>query len=62
MQYTLADQEKFYIAGIAVKTINKNDRSSQDIGSLWERFMSENIMEKIPGKLSDDIYCVYTDY
>lgn len=62
MQYILAEQEKFYVAGIAIKTINKDDQSSKDIGGLWERFMSENIMEKIPGKLSDDIYCVYTDY
>jgi len=62
MEYMLAEQKKFYIAGIAIKTINKNDQSSKDIGGLWTRFMSENIREKIPGKLSDDIYCVYTDY
>jgi len=54
--------DAFDIIGISVRTTNKDERSQKDIGELWARFMSEGVMEKIPGKESADIYCVYTDY
>lgn len=62
MRYELAEKDSFYVAGISVRTVNKDDRSMKDIGSLWERFMSENMSAQISNKISDDIYCVYTDY
>lgn len=52
----------FSIIGIAVKTTNQNGQSAIDIGQLWERFFSENVMAKIPNRVSEDIYSVYTDY
>lgn len=62
MQYELAEKDRFYVAGISIRTINKNERSVRDIGSLWARFMSEDMSAQISNKISDDIYCVYTDY
>ncbi len=50
------------IIGVAVRTTNKGGQSAQDIGKLWGQFYSENLLEKIPNKLSNDIYSVYTDY
>jgi len=50
------------IIGVAVRTTNKDGRSAQDIGKLWGQFYSENLPGKIPNKLSNDIYSVYTDY
>lgn len=52
----------FSIIGISVRTTNENNQSATDIPALWERFFSENIMERIPGRQSTDLYCVYTDY
>ncbi|HVW12788.1 MAG TPA: effector binding domain-containing protein [Mucilaginibacter sp.] len=52
----------FFVSGIHVRTINRENKAQQDIGSLWARFMSENLGAKIEDKLSEDIYCVYTDY
>jgi len=52
----------FYVAGIRVRTSNENGQSQNDIGGLWTRFMSEGLVQKIPGGVSDDIYSVYTDY
>jgi len=52
----------FFVAGIAVNTTNQDGQSQKDIGDLWTRFTTENMAEKIAGKLSEDIYCVYTDY
>lgn len=53
---------EFKIIGISVKTTNKDGQSAQDIGKLWQQFYMENLFEKIPNKLSNDIYSIYTDY
>src|SRR4051794_8038186 len=53
---------EFFVTGIAVKTTNQDGQSQKDIGDLWSRFTAENLAGQIDGKLSEDIYCVYTDY
>lgn len=50
------------IIGVAVRTTNKDSQSAKDIGKLWEKFYSDNLLELIPNKLNNDIYSVYTDY
>lgn len=52
----------FQIIGISIETTNENQQSIQDIGALWNRFFSENITAKIPNKLGDEIYSLYTEY
>lgn len=54
--------EPFQVVGISVRTSNKDQQSAGDIVQLWERFWKEDILSKIPGKTSNDIYCVYTEY
>lgn len=54
--------EPFKVIGIAVRTTNENGRSAQDIGQLWGKFMSERIAEKIPNKIDDSIFSIYTNY
>jgi len=54
--------ESFGILGIAVRTTNENGQSGKDIPALWNKFMSEGVLQKIPGKTDDTLYCVYTDY
>lgn len=54
--------EAFKVIGISVKTTNENSESMGAILELWETFMKEDIMSKIPNKSSMDIYSVYTDY
>lgn len=54
--------EPFKIIGIAVTTSNTDGKSQKDIGELWGRMMSENLTEKIPNKLSSEIYSLYTNY
>lgn len=53
---------EFLVAGISIRTTNKNGQSQKDIGELWGRFMSENIAQKISNKISGNLYCIYTDY
>jgi predicted transcriptional regulator YdeE len=52
----------FNIIGIAVRTTNENGQSSKDIPALWDQFMSKGLLEKIPNKIGNDVYCMYTDY
>lgn len=55
-------QLPFHIIGIAVRTTNENGQSGRDIPQLWQRFMSEQVAEKIPNRVDSAILSVYTDY
>ncbi|MEK6731170.1 MAG: effector binding domain-containing protein [Pseudomonadota bacterium] len=54
--------EQFKIIGISIRTTNENNKAIGDIANLWNRFLSEKIIEKIPNEVSSEIYAVYTDY
>jgi predicted transcriptional regulator YdeE len=54
--------QSFHVMGIAVRTTNENNQSATDIPALWNRFMKEAIAQKIPGKISNTLYCIYTAY
>ena len=54
--------EKFSVIGISVRTTNENGKAEQDIPVLWNKFITEGIAEKIPNKMEDTIYCIYTEY
>lgn len=54
--------DAFTIVGIAVRTTNQHGQSQVDIGQLWQKFIQEKTIDKIPHKISSEIYCVYTDY
>jgi predicted transcriptional regulator YdeE len=52
----------FSIIGIAIITTNENGQSGIDIPALWNKFMTEGVLERIPNKIDNTLYCVYTDY
>ncbi len=54
--------EKFDVIGISVRTTNENSQAMIDIPVLWNKFMSEGIADKIPNKISDEVFCIYTNY
>jgi predicted transcriptional regulator YdeE len=54
--------EDFEIVGISVRTTNQNRQAEKDIELLWKRFYATDVMNKMDGKISEDLYCVYTDY
>ncbi|MEO5592734.1 MAG: GyrI-like domain-containing protein [Chitinophagaceae bacterium] len=54
--------QKFNVIGISIRTTNENGQAGQDIPALWSKFMSEGILEKIPNKIDNSIYCIYTEY
>jgi predicted transcriptional regulator YdeE len=54
--------KSFSVIGISVRTTNENGQEGQDIPALWNKFMTEGIAEKIPNKINNTLYCIYTDY
>ncbi len=52
----------FTIVGIEVRTSNNEGKATKDIPMLWNRFMEENIRNKVPNRVDDTIYAIYTDY
>jgi len=52
----------FNIIGIAIRTSNQNNQAAKDIPELWARFFENDIMNRIPNKVSNELYCVYTEY
>lgn len=52
----------FKIVGLSVRTTNKDNQAQRDLKCLWEQFFLENLLDKIPTKMSDEIVVVYTDY
>ncbi len=54
--------EPFALVGISMKTSNAEGKAVQDIPQLWNRFMTEGIAAKIPNKIEEAVFCVYTDY
>lgn len=52
----------FKIIGISTRTTNKDNQSQEDLGKLWGQFFAENVIAKIPNKVSNNIITIYTDY
>jgi len=57
-------KESFKLIGLKLKgkTTNLNKQSAKDCGSLWQKFETEKIFNRIKGRLSNEIYAVYYDY
>jgi predicted transcriptional regulator YdeE len=56
--------EDISLIGIALKgkTTNAEGQSGIDCGSLWQQFEKEGYQQKIPGKLSEEVFAVYHQY
>ncbi len=52
----------FHFIGISVRTTNQEYKAQEDLGALWGRFYDEQIPEKIPNKISEEVITIYTDY
>lgn len=54
--------DAFQIVGISTRTSNANGQAKKDIGELWQRFMTEKVIDQLPAAIDPTIYGVYTDY
>jgi predicted transcriptional regulator YdeE len=57
---TIVLSEPVWIIGLELRT--NNDVAFETIPAHWQRFMGEEILGRIPNRVSDTIYVVYTNY
>ncbi|MEY4562261.1 MAG: hypothetical protein RLZZ618_1538 [Pseudomonadota bacterium] len=50
----------FRVIGLPLRT--SNAEASHTIGPHWQRFSQEGVLSRIPGKLSDEVFAVYTHF
>jgi hypothetical protein len=62
MNYNTEKKEKRFVIGIPIRTSNENGRFQKEAPSLWDKFYSENLIEKIPNKVDQNLLAVYTNY
>lgn len=62
IEYSIKQAGGFNIIGIDCRTTNENDQAVDDINALWQRFFEDAIGDKIPDRIGDAIYAVYTGY
>ena len=62
MEQRTTKKTAFSVIGIACRTTNVDNKVQEDLPPLWERFMNEDLITKIPKRINEGIYCVYTNY
>lgn len=60
--YKIIHKEAIQIIGIELRTSNTPDAGPKDIPLHWEKFFSENILEQIPNKTSNEVMALYCNY
>lgn len=60
MKHRIEVKEAFTIVGIEIQTTPA--RAGKEVGELWQKFIAENIEEKIPEKQYFNILALYSDY
>ena len=54
--------DELTIVGLSIRTSNDPGKADQDIPRLWNKFMAENTTSRIPNRVGETIYAIYTDY
>lgn len=57
---TIRQSKPILVIGIELKTSNKE--AFQTIPPFWQKFYQEEILKKIPNKVSKDVFAVYTKF
>lgn len=60
--YTVIQKPSINVIGIECRTSNAPEDGPQDIPRLWGQFYSEDIINKIPNKASNEVIALYCDY
>lgn len=59
---TMRTIESFNVIGISVETTNRDNQAAEDLGKLWTQFYQEGITERIPYRMNETVYSIYTNY
>jgi predicted transcriptional regulator YdeE len=58
--YTIQQDQAIHVFGIELRT--RNTEAFDTIPPHWQRFADGQVLACIPGKLSDEVYAVYTHF
>ena len=59
----IISESPFTLIGISARTTNAQEISGRGvIGTMWQRFMGEQLLEKIPNRADSNILALYTSY
>lgn len=62
MKYTIVECTEKIIAGLSIRTTNENNQCTQDIGTVWQSFIGDKVMEQIPFPCGQFAYGIYSQY
>lgn len=62
MKYEMVELEEKAVAGIRIRTSNRDPEMFRAIGNAWQRFFQEGVYEAIPGKKNAKSIGLYTHY
>lgn len=54
--------DSFTVVGLSTRANNTDEKSTNDIRKLRMEFLLSNMGDEVQNRISDDIYCVYTDF
>lgn len=60
--HTIVKRPALLIIGIDCRTSNNPEAAPQDIPKLWDKFYREDVTNRIPNKLSNEVIALYCDY
>ena len=62
MDKEIEKQETIFVIGVSIRTSNEDGRYMKEVPPLWDKFYRENMLEKIPNKVDQNLLAVYSDY
>ncbi len=60
--YEVIQKPSIMVIGIECRTSNAPEAGPHDISKHWEKFFKDEILSKIPNKISDEVIALYCDY
>lgn len=62
MSYEIVTSKKMVLSGIKIKTTNENQKCIKDMGELWKKFFSENVIQKAGKPVGYSTFGLYLNY
>jgi predicted transcriptional regulator YdeE len=63
MKPRIVKQKEFSVIGIEARTNNAKEATSEAvIGSQWQKFFKDGVLDKIPNKVDSNMFAVYSAY
>lgn len=63
MTPTIVEMKSFQVVGLWTSTSRDKEQTPDAIiAKEWKRFLSENLLEKIPDRIDQQVIAVYTDF